>query len=68
MKNTIINGMLGLFLCGLFVVALKTYNINDTIDAFSGATPTNAVVDAMSGATTSDDEDDDDDEDEWDDD
>ncbi len=53
MKNKIINGLLAVFLGGLLIVTFFTYNIEDTIDALTGATPTNEVYDAISGATTS---------------
>ena len=72
MKNKIINSMLAVVLVGLFVMTYSTFDINETIDAFSGATPSNAVIDAMVGATDDngehEDEDDEEDEPEWDDD
>ena len=53
MKNKIINGLLAVFLGGLLIVTFVTYDIDETIDALTGATPTNEVIDTISSATTS---------------
>lgn len=57
MKNKIINVFLGIAILFIIFIAFVTYDHNETIDAVTGATPTNEVMDAISGA--SDDGDDD---------
>ena len=63
MKYKIINGLIGLSIIILLIISVKTNNQQDTIDAFSGATPNNEVLDAIAGASTGDEHDDDDDDD-----
>ena len=61
MKAKIINSLLFLCIVFLFFISFNTSDSKETIDAFSGATPDNEVMDAISGA--SDDEDDHDEDD-----
>lgn len=57
MKNKIINVFLGIAILFIIYIAIVTHDQKETIDAVIGATPTNEVMDSISGA--SDDGDDD---------
>ena len=62
MKSKIINGLLGLSIAILLIISFNTNDSQETIDAFSGATPNNEVLDAIAGASEDDEHEDDEDE------
>jgi hypothetical protein len=68
MNKKIRNIILVVVLVFIICVAVETYDFEETVDAISGSTPTNDVMDAITGATDDDDNDDDDDDDDGDDD
>lgn len=51
MKDKILNFLMVICLLGLFAITYKTYNVDDTIDSLSGATPVNGVFDSIAGAS-----------------
>lgn len=60
MNKKILNTILIVALFIILYTAVVTYDSSETIDAISGATPTNEVMDAIAGASEDDDEGDDD--------
>lgn len=57
MKNKITNVVLTIAIMIIIYVAIATNDKKETIDAFSGATPTNEVIDAISSASRDGDDD-----------
>jgi uncharacterized protein YxeA len=60
MNKKILNLILIIALVVILATAVTTYDKEETIDTFNGATPTNDVMDAITGATEGRDEGDDD--------
>lgn len=56
MNKKILNTILIVVLLIILYSAVDTYNAKETIDAISGATPTNEVMDAIAGASEEDEE------------
>ncbi|MDA3932329.1 MAG: hypothetical protein PF513_06295 [Tenericutes bacterium] len=54
MNKKILNTILIVALFIILYTAVATYDSSETIDAISGATPTNEVIDAISGASDDD--------------
>jgi CHASE3 domain sensor protein len=59
MNKKILNILLFVSLLIIIYTAVVTYDSSETIDALTGATPTNDVLDAISGASEEHEEDDD---------
>jgi len=57
MKTKITNIFLTIAIIIIIYVAIATNDKKDTIDALSGATPTNEIIDAISGASRDGDDD-----------
>ena len=61
MNKKIMNSILIVALFIILYTAIVTYDSSETIDAISGSTPTNEVMDAISGASDDDHDDEGDD-------
>lgn len=61
MKKKIINIVLAIALSGLYIISYQKSDIDNTIDALTGATPENSLIDTIVGATNGLDDGDDDD-------